>query len=155
MARLSLGADRRLLYPACMRIDARSRRPRRPQAPTPIRSADLMGDVLARLGGSGRAREFRVFDCFTRAVGEMFRARTMPERLAGTTLFVRVATSTMAHELTLLRAEILSRMTAELGPGVVVELRTRVDRIPERGRDPSSEHAPDPVVDLRGPRVRS
>lgn len=88
-----------------------------------------MGEVLARLGGAGRAREFRTFDCYARAVGETFRTRTQPERLAGTTLIVRVASSALAHELTLLRAEILARMTAELGPDVVTEIRTRVGQI--------------------------
>lgn len=83
-----------------------------------------------RLGGVGRAREFRVFECYGRAVGETFRARTMPERLAGTTLFVRVASSALAHELTLLRGELLTRMARELGPDVVQDLRTRVGRIP-------------------------
>ena len=88
-----------------------------------------MGAVLARIGGSGRAREFRVFDCFTRIIGETFRTRTLPERLAGTTLFVRVATAALAHELTMLRPEILARMAQELGPGTIVDLRTRVGRI--------------------------
>jgi predicted nucleic acid-binding Zn ribbon protein len=88
-----------------------------------------MGEVLARLGGSGRAREFRVFDCYARAVGEMLRTRTQPERLAGTTLLVRVASSALAHELVLLRAEILRRMAAELGPDLVTEIRTRVGAI--------------------------
>jgi Dna[CI] antecedent, DciA len=89
-----------------------------------------MGEVLARLGGNGRALEFRVFDCYSRVVGATFRARSMPERLTGTTLWVRVATSALAHELTLLRAEVIARMTRELGPGTVLELRTRVGRIP-------------------------
>jgi hypothetical protein len=89
-----------------------------------------MGQVLARIGGSGRALEFRVFDCYTRVVGAAFRAQTMPERLTGTTLAVRVASSPIAHELTLLRAEILARMSRELGPNVVTDLRTRVGRIP-------------------------
>jgi hypothetical protein len=88
-----------------------------------------MGEVLARLGGSGRAREFRVFDCYTRAVGEMLRARTQPERLAGTTLLVRVASAALAHEVVLLRAEILTRMAVELGPNLVTEIRTRVGAI--------------------------
>ncbi len=85
-----------------------------------------MGEVLARLGGAGRAREFRAFDCYARAVGETFRTRTQPERLVGTTLMVRVASAALAHELTLLRVEILARMTAELGAGVVADIRTRV-----------------------------
>jgi len=86
---------------------------------------------LGRLGGSGRALEFRVFDCYTRVVGEALRARTMPERLAGTTLFVRATTSALAHELTLLRADILERMATEMGQGIVLDLRTRVGRIPQ------------------------
>jgi hypothetical protein len=85
-----------------------------------------MGEVLARLGGAGRAREFRVFDCYARVVGEAFRARTQPERLAGTTLIVRVTSAALAHEIVLLRNEILARMTAELGPGAVTEIRTRI-----------------------------
>ena len=88
-----------------------------------------MGQVLARLGGQGRALEYRVFDCYVRSVGEMLRARTVPERMAGTTLFVRVANSSLAHEVTLLRGEIIEKLNAELGPGTVTELRTRVGKI--------------------------
>ena len=54
----------------------------------------------------------------------------MPERLVGTTLFIRASTSAMAHELTLLRAEVLERMAREMGQGIVLEIRTRVGRIP-------------------------
>src|SRR5262245_60816644 len=107
-----------------------ARGPHRPSAPAPTRSADLVTEVLGRLGGQGRALEFRVFDCFSRVVGETLRTRTMPERLAGTTLFVRATTSALAHELTLLRADILERMAAEMGQGIVLEIRTRVGRIP-------------------------
>jgi hypothetical protein len=107
-----------------------ARGPHRPSAPSPTRSADLVTEVLGRLGGAGRALEFRVFDCFSRVVGDALRARTMPERLAGTTLFVRATSSALAHELTLLRAEILERMAADMGQGIVLEIRTRVGRIP-------------------------
>jgi len=88
-----------------------------------------MGEVLARMGGAGRAREFRAFDAYARAVGATFRARTQPERLAGSTLIVRVASSVLAHELVLLRAEIIARIAAELGDGVVTEIRTRVGQV--------------------------
>jgi hypothetical protein len=102
-------------------------RPRRRESlAAPETSSELMGTVLARLGGQGRAREFRVFDCYARVVGEILRARTAPERLAGATLYVRVASSALAHEVTVLRGDILAKMTAELGIGVVTELRTRV-----------------------------
>jgi hypothetical protein len=85
-----------------------------------------MGQVLARLGGHGRALEFRVFECYTRLVGAILGERSVPDRLAGTTLYVRVASSALAHEVTLLRGAILEKMSAELGPGAVTELRTRV-----------------------------
>jgi Dna[CI] antecedent DciA-like protein len=107
-----------------------ARGPHRPSAPAPTRSADLVSEVLGRIGGSGRALEFRVFDCYSRIIGAALRARTMPERLVGTTLFIRVSTSALAHELTLLRADILERMAAEMGQGIVLDLRTRVGRIP-------------------------
>jgi hypothetical protein len=97
--------------------------------------ADLMGATLARLGGQGRALEFRVFECYARVVGHLLRTRTAPERVAGTTLFVRVATSALAHELTIMRGDIMARMNADLGPGTVTELRTRVGKI--EAPDPS------------------
>jgi hypothetical protein len=107
-----------------------ARGPHRPSAPAPTRSADLVSEVLGRLGGAGRALEFRVFDCYSRIVGETFRTRTMPERMVGTTLFIRASTSAMAHELTLLRADVLERMAREIGQGIITEIRTRVGRIP-------------------------
>jgi len=128
------------LYPDDMRSDPRlnahryqrpfARGPQRPSAPAPTRSAELVSEVLGRLGGAGRALEFRVFDSYARVIGEALRARSMPERLVGTTLFVRASSSAIAHELTLLRAEILERMSGEIGQGIVLELRTRVGRIP-------------------------
>jgi hypothetical protein len=107
----------------------------------PQTTGDLMGQVLARLGGQGRALEFRVFDCYARVVGEMLRARTAPERMAGTTLFVRVASSALAHEVTLMRGEIVAKLNAELGAGTIVELRTRVGKVgqaePQKGEPKS------------------
>jgi hypothetical protein len=114
----------------------RARGPARPSAEA-VTSANLMGEVLARVGGSGRALEFRVFECYIRAVGAGLAARTRPERLAGTTLIVRVTSAPLAHELTLLRNEILARMAAEIGAETVTEIRTRVGALvdgPPAGR---------------------
>ena len=55
---------------------------------------------------------------------------------------MRVATSALAHELTLLRAEILARMAAELGPDVVLELRTRVGAVGPKAYDPTAPAIP-------------
>jgi predicted nucleic acid-binding Zn ribbon protein len=99
---------------------------------TPETSGSLMDQVLARIGGSGRALEFRVFDCYSRSVGEMLRLRTEPERLSGTTLFVRVASSALAHELGMLKREILDKMARTLGPELVSDLRARVGTLSTR-----------------------
>jgi predicted nucleic acid-binding Zn ribbon protein len=93
---------------------------------TPETSGDLMDQVLARIGGSGRALEFRVFEAYSGAVGEMLRARTEPERLNGKILQVRVASSALAHELTMLKRDVLERMARLIGADIVTDLRTRV-----------------------------
>jgi predicted nucleic acid-binding Zn ribbon protein len=93
---------------------------------TPETSADLMSQVLARIGGSGRALEFRAFEAYNGAVGEMLRLRTEPERMNGKTLQVRVASSALAHELSMLKREVLDRMALAIGNDIVTDLRTRV-----------------------------
>ena len=115
------------------------RRPFRAQ-PAPETTADLMSGLLSRLGGSGRALEFRVFEAWSQAVGDVFRTRTMPDAFRGGTLFVRVANSALGHEVTLLRGEILARIVTMLGPGIVTEIRTRVGAIaPSAAAGPGTE----------------
>lgn len=85
-----------------------------------------MSSFLARLGGSGRALEYRVFDAYAKAAGEMLASRSTPDSFRDGTLFVRTASSALAHEITLLRGQLLERMTAQLGEPIVRDLRTRV-----------------------------
>jgi predicted nucleic acid-binding Zn ribbon protein len=101
-------------------------RRRRARHAEPESAASLVNEVVARIGGQARALEHRVFDAYTASVGAMLGQKTRPEKLRGTTLFVRVSSSAIAHSLTMLRAEILGRMAADLGAGVVSDLRTRV-----------------------------
>jgi hypothetical protein len=100
-------------------------RAKRPRA-EPEAVGDLMNAVLERIGGQGRAREHSVFSCWDRVVGDTVGRRARPESLKGTTLFVRVSSSALAHELTVLRGDIITRMCQELGVGVVTEVRTKV-----------------------------
>jgi len=99
---------------------------RRRPATEPKLASDVMDRVLARLGGDGRILERRVFKAFTDSVGGVLAARTAPEQLRGTTLFVLVASSALAHELTLLKQPVLERLAKALGAGIVTDLRTRV-----------------------------
>lgn len=109
------------------------RQPRRVQE-VPETAGDLISGLLGRLGGKGRALEYRVFDAYTRAAGDVLASRTTPDSFRDGTLFVRTGSSALAHELVLLRVELLARMGTILGPGVVKELRTRVGAVGAPGR---------------------
>jgi len=106
----------------CARVKPRARR----RNVEPVSAASLMGATMTRLGGDDRAREHRVFAAYQRAAGDMLSERSQPESVKGTTLFVRTNSSAIAHQVTLLRGEILTRMAQALGPDDVTELRTRV-----------------------------
>lgn len=92
----------------------------------PAPASSFVSGALARMGGTDKAREHRVFSSYVAAVGEMLAARSQPEHTHGTTLYVRASSSAVAHELTVLKREIIQKMTVRLGPGVVEDLRTRV-----------------------------
>jgi len=118
-------------------------RPRaRPTLEEPVTSSSLVGEVLARLGGEGRLREFRVFEAFHEAVGAVFRTRTQPESLHGQTLFVRATSGSVAHELVLLRAEILAKINAQLGHEMVGDLRTKIGPLPSLAGSATDGPAP-------------
>jgi hypothetical protein len=102
----------------------------RPRSGEPESAASLVNAVVSRIGGDARALEHRVFDAYNAAVGSLLRQRTAPEKLRGTMLFVRVGSSALAHQLILLKADVLAQLATALGPGVVTDLRTRVGPLP-------------------------
>jgi len=85
-----------------------------------------MAGFLARIGGSGRGLEYRVFDAYVQVAGAMLAARSTPDAFRDGTLIVRTSSAALAHEITLLRAELVSRLSDVLGPGLVRDIRTRV-----------------------------
>jgi hypothetical protein len=99
----------------------------------PEATGDLMAGLLRRLGGTGRALEYRVFEAYSEAAGGVLRSRTVPDSFRDGTLFIRVASSALAHELTLLRGELLARMETALGSRVVTAIRTRVGSVSGSG----------------------
>lgn len=102
---------------------------RRPRNPAPESVADLLPAVVARIGGDDRAVEQRITFVWNEAVGAVLAERTRPEAVRGKTLLVRVSSSAFAHELTLLKGEILEKLRVTLGPGRIEDLRTRVGRL--------------------------
>jgi hypothetical protein len=103
-------------------------RPRRRKS-APVHAADVVSAVVASIGGDRRGREQRVFGIYTEVGGEFLRKHSRPDALRDGTLVVRVASSAIAHHITLLRSEILRKMAPLLPPGMVTDLRTRVGEL--------------------------
>ena len=92
--------------------------------PAPI-GASL--DRVARRLGVGRASTLpAVFERWSELVGEGVGARTRPRALRGTTLVVAVDDPSWATQLRWLEADLVARIGAELGPGVVTALELLV-----------------------------
>jgi len=99
---------------------------KRPNVAEPTSAADLIDVVVGQLGGDERAFEQRVFLAFHDAVGTALSRHSRPERIVDGTLFVRLDSAAFAHELTLLRAEVVARLKTALGDDAVKTIRTRV-----------------------------
>jgi len=95
-----------------------------------------MSGLLARIGGSGRALEYRVFDAYAQVAGAILAARSAPDAFRDGTLIVRTPSAALAHEITLLRAELVARLADVLGPGLVRDIRTRVGGVAPAPRPP-------------------
>jgi hypothetical protein len=102
---------------------------RRPRNLAPESAADLLPAVVARIGGDDRGVEQQITLVWQEAVGQVLSLRTRPEAVRGKTLLVRVSSSAFAHELTLLKGEILAKLRVALGPGRIEDLRTRVGNL--------------------------
>ncbi len=105
------------------------RRRARPRNEAPETVAALLPTVVARLGGDDRAAEQRISLVWADAVGALLAKNTRIEGVRGRVLLVRVSSSSYAHELVLLRREILTRIARELGVQLVDDLRSRVGAI--------------------------
>jgi predicted nucleic acid-binding Zn ribbon protein len=82
--------------------------------------------AIARLGGEDRAVEQRIAVVWNDALGAHLAKHTRLEGVRGRTLLVRVTSSSLAHELVLLRREILARLAVALGVSLVDDIRSRV-----------------------------
>jgi len=92
----------------------------------PQHASALVSAVVANLGGDRRGREQQVFSVYADIGGDFLSKHTRPDALRDGVLIVRVSSSSIAHHLTLLRGEILTKMAPLLPPGMVTDIRTRV-----------------------------
>lgn len=103
----------------------------RPRMPEPVSFADLLPHVVARMGGAERGLEQRVFMAYANAAGTHLARHSRPERIKEGTLFVRLESSALAQELSLLKRTLMDRMAVELGELLIKDIRTRVGPLEE------------------------
>jgi hypothetical protein len=94
-----------------------------------VLASEVVSSVVASIGGDRRGREQKVFAVYADVGGEFLRKHSRADALRDGTLVVRVASSAIAHHVTLLRGEILRKMSTLLPPGMVTDLRTRVGNL--------------------------
>ena len=89
----------------------------------PRQGEALLDGLFRRLGLVNEARAWRALAAWPRAAGEELSRRTRAERLQGTTLVVRVTSSSWANELGYLKAGLLAKLRATPGGEGVTDLR--------------------------------
>lgn len=86
-------------------------------------SSNVMYRALRQAGLNDQARRLQIFQCWRGAVGPKIAARTTPEMFRHGVLLVKVANATWQHELTYLKADIITKLNDALGKAMVTELK--------------------------------
>jgi predicted nucleic acid-binding Zn ribbon protein len=115
----------------------------------PVRIADAIAGMFARLGIEARLREHEVFRVWPAAVGPAIARHAEPQSLKQGRLLVHATDSVWLHQLSMMRHRILDALNGRLGAGSVRELVLRVGEVaPHPGPAPAPSSAsvpPDPV----------
>jgi Dna[CI] antecedent, DciA len=116
----------------------------------PEPAAELLDPLFRALKLDEAARSFRAARAFAVAAGPRIRAIARAERLRGTTLHVRVATSAWSHELHALKAQLVDKLRRTPGGQPIEDLRFSVgplDELPdwEAPRAGAAAAAPPPA----------
>lgn len=110
----------------------------------PLPSRELVDPTFRRLKLEELARSFRALRAFWEAAGPRIRTHARGERLRGTILYVRVASSAWFHELHALRPQLLVKLQRTAGGEGVEEMRFNVGPLDET---PAWDSAPPPPPD--------
>jgi predicted nucleic acid-binding Zn ribbon protein len=99
----------------------------RPEAPAPKRLGDVLPEVTRGLGlpDPSTLRELRA--AWPEIVGGQIASHSRPRTLRDRVLTIAVDSAPWATQLRYLEAELLARLQARAGPGVVERIRLAVD----------------------------
>jgi hypothetical protein len=94
-------------------------------ATTPLDAA--VTAVMRDLAGSLKHAHAELWARWRDVVGPDTYRRSFPSALRGTTLIVGVSSSSWMQELSFLKAAIIDRISEEIGPGVVTDIKLVLD----------------------------
>ncbi|WP_280382788.1 DUF721 family protein [Nocardia wallacei] len=95
----------------------------RPDERDPQRLSTLAGALAKSRGWSGKVAEGMVFGRWASVVGEDVAAHATPVSLTDGVLSIQAESTAWATQLRMLQAQILAKITAAVGQGVVTSLR--------------------------------
>jgi hypothetical protein len=102
----------------------------------PLRVADLLRNVVGRLGIERDLDDYRIWAAWDEVVGPAVARNAQPIRLDRSKLVVAVKNATWMQELSLLRHDLCSRLNAWMGREVITEIFLVVGRIHTDERAP-------------------
>jgi hypothetical protein len=111
----------------------------------PHRVADVLRDVVARLGIERDLDDYRIWTAWDEVVGPAVARNAQPVRLDKTRLVVAVKNAAWMQELSLLRHDLCKRLNGWMGREIVTEIFMVVGRVetdePRPGARPAAPAA--------------
>jgi hypothetical protein len=101
----------------------------------PIIIGDILHRILKKKNIPHTAKDRRLLDLWTRAVGPQIAARTLPETVKRGTLHVRVSAPVWLHQLQFLKEEILHKLNELSEKDEVQNLFFTIGEIPSPARE--------------------
>lgn len=87
----------------------------------------IIGSVVSRMDINTKLKTSSIFNHWEEIVGEEIAKRSRPEKLVRRILYISVATSTWANELSLMSEKLIDRINSFAGEDLVGTLRFRAD----------------------------
>ncbi len=87
----------------------------------------IIGSVVNRMDIDTKLKTSGIFNHWEEIVGEEIAKRSRPEKLVRRILYISVATSTWANELSLMSEKLINRINSFTGEEIVGTLRFKAD----------------------------
>jgi predicted nucleic acid-binding Zn ribbon protein len=89
----------------------------------------ILDTLAARMGIKKQIKKANVLNDWAEIVGPKIAAETRAEHVRGVILFVNCSNPVWAQQLELLKPEIMKKVRAAVGPGIIMDIRFRTGQI--------------------------